>query len=91
MKSMWWGLFFSAHIAVLAGCQSKRQVVQEVPQYGPIYCYASLAEPDCYPGPLEEGSRHLVGSYEGPGGTQKVEIEIACFRLLFVKEICPEH
>ncbi len=91
MKSKGWGLIFLVLIAVLAGCTAKKQVVQEGPRYGPLYCYASLAEPDCYAVPLEEGSRHLVGFYEGPSGTQETEIEIACFRLLFVKEICPER
>ena len=91
MKSMRWTLLFLGIFAILTGCTSKRQIVQEVPQYGPLYCYATLAEPDCYAAPLEKGSRRLVGAYEGPGGTQQVQIEVACLRLPFVEDVCPER
>ena len=91
VKFVRWGLLLLVPLAALAGCTSKKQIVQEVPHYGPLYCYASLAEPDCYAAPLEDGSRHLVGAYDGPGGTQEVEIEVACIRLPFVKEICPDR
>lgn len=47
--------------ALLAACAAKPQVAE----LRPIYCYRTLAEADCFVGPIDEGSR-LIGWYGPP-------------------------
>ena len=91
LKHLGWVATFPVLVVALAGCWSKDQVAKQVPQYGPHYCYASLAEPDCHPQPLDEDEARLVGWHEAPSGAGEIDIEVNCYRLLFVKEFCGER
>ena len=86
-----WIVVFLGMLIGLSGCTPKKQVALELPAYGPHYCYKSLAEPDCYAEPLPEGERTPIGWYEAPSGTQSIDSEINCYRLFFVKELCPDE
>ena len=66
----WLGL--AAGTALLAGCASAPPPSQslllvrgsaEISGEGPVWCYATLADPDCYVVPDESARERLIGAY----------------------------
>lgn len=42
---------------------------------GPIWCYHTLARPDCYAGPVPGEERRLIGAYVLPGARMPFELD----------------
>ena len=78
-----------ALLAGFAGCTSKKQVVQHLPDYRPQHCYRTLAEVDCHTAPLENEAYRSMGWSEMPTGHQELNTEVNCFDLfIFVHSFC---
>lgn len=54
-----------AGLVLLAGCSSRTETFAVVPPLSPvpIWCYATLAQTDCYGEPQPPGTGRLVGAY----------------------------
>jgi hypothetical protein len=72
MRSFPSWLCLAAGAALLAGCTSAPPPSQslllvrgsaEVAGEGPAWCYATLADPDCYVVPDETARERLIGAY----------------------------
>jgi len=71
MRSLRSWLFLAAGTALLAGCTSAPPSQSlllvrgsaEVAGEGPAWCYATLADPDCYVAPDETARERLIGAY----------------------------
>jgi len=72
MRSFPSWLCIAAGAALLAGCTSAPPPSQtlllvrgsaEIAGEGPAWCYATLADPDCYVVPDESARERLIGAY----------------------------
>jgi hypothetical protein len=62
---MGWGWTWLGIPAVLAGCAAApppEPLYAWDAQVGGVWCYHTIADPDCYPAPLPDEAARLIGS-----------------------------
>ena len=55
-----WGMF--GVVALVAGCAKAEPLFVWERHLGGVWCYRTIADPDCYPGPLPGEQNRLIAS-----------------------------